>query len=180
MRILLRLKHWQLFLITWAPAIALNIFSFSDPFLMLKLFPIMMIIFTIGIFGWVWAIATELHKKQPPGITLNLATFKILFSTPIAYMLIIIAGMSYTFYLGPVEGIDNMGPIVAIVVFVHLFSMACIFLGLRFAAKTMKSVELGRMAKFGDYAGEFFMMWFSPIGVWILQPRLNKLTDTTV
>jgi hypothetical protein len=36
------------------------------------------------------------------------------------------------------------------------------------------------LAKFSDYSGEFFLIWFSPIGYWILQPRLNKLTDEFV
>ncbi|MFD2245959.1 hypothetical protein [Pontibacter ruber] len=58
----------------------------------------------------------------------------------------------------------------------HLLSMIFIFMGMRFAAKTMKSVELGREAKFSDYAGEFFLMWFSIIGYWVLQPRLNRLS----
>jgi hypothetical protein len=85
--------------------------------------------------------------------------------------------MGYNFYGGTNGQSNDKGAAVGLFVFVHLLSMVCIFLGLRFAAKTMKSVELGRMAKFGDYAGEFFLIWFSPIGVWFLQPRLNKLTE---
>ena len=65
---------------------------------------------------------------------------------------------------------------IAIVV-LHLSSMVFIIMGLRFAAKTMKSVELGRTAKFGDYVGEFFLIWFSIIGYWVLQPRLNRLIE---
>jgi len=65
MRFLLRLKHWQLFVITWGIPIAINIVTFSDPVLMVKLFPVMMLVFIIGIFGWIWAISTQLHKKLP-------------------------------------------------------------------------------------------------------------------
>ncbi len=71
------------------------------------------------------------------------------------------------------EGV-NPAAIAGIIVPLHLFSMFIIFWGIRFAAKTLKSVELGRMAKFGDYAGEFFLIWFSIIGYWVLQPRLNE------
>jgi hypothetical protein len=44
-----------------------------------------------------------------------------------------------------------------------------------FAAKTLKTIELERKAKFPEYAGEFMLIWFSVIGYWILQPRINKL-----
>ena len=69
----------------------------------------------------------------------------------------------------------NMAVAGIAIVILHLLSMVFIFMGLRFAAKTMKTVELGRVAKFGDYVGEFFLIWFSFIGYWVLQPRLNKL-----
>jgi hypothetical protein len=177
MRILLRLKHWQLFLLTWGLPILIDIFAFSDPGLLLQLFPVMMIVFTVGIFGWVWAISTELQSKLPPNVKLNVRQFKILFLIPIVYILGITIWMAYSFYGGQPEAGESMGAVIGLIVVLHLFSMVCIFLGLRFAAKTLKSIELGRMAKFGDYAGEFFLIWFSPIGVWILQPRLNKLTD---
>jgi len=175
MRFLLRLKHWQLFLITWGIPIAINIYSFSDPMFMVKLFPVMMIVFIIGIFGWIWAISTVLHKKLPAEVNLNVRQFKILFSIPIMYTLAITFWMGYQFYFGSTRETSNMGLVIGIVAFFHLVSMVCILLGLRFAAKTMRSVELGRSARFSEYAGEFFLIWFSPIGFWILQPRLNKL-----
>ncbi len=177
MRFLLRLKHWQLFLITWGLPIGMNIFTLIDPQLMLKLFPIMMIVFSIGIFGWVWAIATVLHKKLPAGVNLNIGQFKMLFFIPIIYMLFIILWIGYQFYFRTVVKNSNMGEEIIIILFMHFLSMICIFLGLRFAAKTMRSVELGRLARFSDYVGEFFLIWFSPFGFWFLQPRLNKLAE---
>jgi len=177
MRILLKLKHWQLFLLTWGMPIIINIFTFSDPGLLINLFPVVMIVFTIGTFGWIWAISTELHLKRPTGVELNVRRFKILFLIPVIYILGLTFWMGYISYSGSSGQGDSMGGIIGIIIILHLFSMFCIFWGLRFAAKTMKSVELGRMAKFEDYAGEFFLIWLSPIGVWILQPRLNKLIE---
>ena len=29
----------------------------------------------------------------------------------------------------------------------------------------------------GDFVGEFFLMWFNYIGVWILQPRINRIAN---
>ena len=177
MRFLLRLKHWQLFLITWGIPIGINLFTFSRPALMVKLFPLMIIVFIIGIFGWIWAISTQLHKKLPMEANLNIKGFKIVFSVPIFYTLALTFWMIYQFYFRFPEGSSNIGSLIVIVAFLHFVSMVCILVGLRFAAQTLRSVELGRLAKFSDYAIEFFLIWFSPIGFWILQPRLNKLTE---
>jgi hypothetical protein len=175
MRFLLKLKHWQLFLITWGIPIAINIYTFTNHALIVKLFPVMMALFVIGIFGWIWAISTQLHKKLPHEANLNIRGFKLIFSVPIFYTVALTCWMVYQFYFRFPEGSENVGSIIGIVVFVHFVSMICILLGLRFAAQTMRSVELGRLAKFSDYAIEFFLIWFSPIGFWILQPRLNRL-----
>ncbi len=175
MRILLKLKHWQLFLFTWGIPIAINLYSFSNPRLMATLFPVMMLVFLIGIFGWIWAISTVLHQKLSPEITLNVQRFKITFSIPILYTLGITVWMAYRFYFGGADENTNLAAVIGVIIFFHIISMVCILLGLRFAARTMKSVELGRLARFSEYAIEFFLIWFSPIGFWLLQPRLNKL-----
>lgn len=136
-----------------------------------------MIVFIVGIFGWIWAISTQLHKRLPPEANLNIKSFKLVFSVPILYMLVLTAWMIYRFYFRFPEGSSNVGSVIVLVAIVHFISMVCILVGLRFAAQTLKSVELGRRARFSEYSMEFFLIWFSPIGFWILQPRLNKLTE---
>lgn len=177
MRFLLRLKHWQLFLLTWGIPIAINLYTFSKPALMVKLFPVMMLVFIIGIFGWIWAISTQLHKKLPRQVKLNIRGFKVVFSIPIIYTLAITLWMGYQFYFRFSEGSPFIGSFILFIAVLHFISMVCILLGLRFAAQTLRSVELGRLASFSEYAVEFFLIWFSPIGFWILQPRLNKLIE---
>jgi hypothetical protein len=177
MKPLLKLKHWQLFLLTWGIPIAMNIYSFIDPTIRFHLIPVMMMIFGLTVFGWIWAIATVLHKKLPATVHLNINVFRTMFSIPVIYILLIVFWINYASLSGPGPDQGNgFGlEVLPLVIGIHLLSIVCILLGLRFAAKTLKSVELGRLAKFSDYAGEFLLIWFSPIGIWILQPRLNKL-----
>ena len=64
---------------------------------------------------------------------------------------------------------------------VLLFIGVPIYLGLMiyivlYAARTLKTIELGRLAKIDEYAGEAFLIWMVPVGVWFIQPRLNKLS----
>ena len=178
MKFLLKLKHWQLFGITWGFPIMLNIFTFSDPGLMITSFPILMIVFALGTFGWIWAIPTNIHSKLPEGVNLNLKRFKILFRIPLIYIGLITGWMGIVFG-GGASLMTNINPaaIAGVIVPLHLLSLGIIIWGIRFAAKTLKSIEIGRVAKFGDYAGEFFLIWFSIIGYWVLQPRLNKLVE---
>jgi hypothetical protein len=173
MKFLLNLKHWQLFLITWGIPILVNILTLSNPELLFLIFPIMMPFFILGTLGWIWAIATELNQKLPSSANLNVGRFKIYFSIPLIYLLGIVLYMAFS--TSDSGNSTNMIASGIVIVLFHLLSMVCIFMGLRFAAKTMKTVELGREAKFDDYVGEFFLIWFSIIGYWVLQPRLNKI-----
>jgi hypothetical protein len=178
MKFLLKLKHWQLFLLIWGVPTALSVISNSNVGLsIIVAFPLMMLFFVFGLFGWVWAIATGLHEKVRPEVKQHLTTFKITFLIPIVYIAALLVWMS--FFAFDSSGEQSDPPVIFIVLFVvmHLVSMACIIMGLRYAAKTMRSVELHRAAKFGDYIGEFFLIWFSVVGIWILQPRLNKLME---
>ena len=59
----------------------------------------------------------------------------------------------------------------------HMFAMFAIFYCLYFVAKTYKTVELQRTVTFSDYAGEFFLFWFFPIGIWVIQPKINAMVN---
>ena len=88
MKFLLRLRHWQLFLLTWGLPIAVFVLSFFNTGLpVVVVMPIMMVLFTLGFFGWVWAISTQLNKKLPAGVKLDVAQFKIFFLIPIVFNL---------------------------------------------------------------------------------------------
>jgi hypothetical protein len=192
----LKAKHWQLFLLTIGIPLIFQflmmgsmISNFTsqtnpDPTMMfnyMKFFPVIMILFMIIFFGWFWSVAIGLQKKVPENITMKVKKFKIFFFIPIVYILIFLAFISlsmnglFSTYPEPNAGI--IGGLFAVIIPLHLFSMFCIFYSLYFVAKTFKTVELQREVKFGDFAGEFFMIWFYPIGIWIVQPKINKMIE---
>ncbi|MFT5819382.1 MAG: hypothetical protein ACI8ZM_000605 [Crocinitomix sp.] len=70
---------------------------------------------------------------------------------------------------------EDGGFLILFIVVMHLLSMFSIFYCIYFCTKTLKSIELGRNITFGDYAGEFFLIWFFVIGIWIIQPKINNL-----
>ena len=193
----LKAKHWQLFLLMFGVPLLFQIFMMvtafanigkdSDPMFMFnyfKLFPIMMIIFMGVFFGWFWSIAIGLQNKIPSTVKMKVTKFKIFFFIPMVYMLFITIGIGSLFTWLPEAAKSGEQPDVglfgigmAVIFPLHLFSMFCIFYCLYFVAKTFKTVELQRETTFSDFAGEFFLIWFYPVGIWIVQPKVNKIVE---
>ena len=181
----LNAKHWQLFLLTFGIPMIFqfimmgtmfaNIGSSDNPspnfmFNYFKVFPIMMLLFMGVFFGWFWSVAVGLQRVIPDEIKLKVNRFKIFLLIPVVYIIFFLRFFMTSF----ISGGPNPG-IFAIIVPLHLFSMFCIFYSLYFVAKTFKTAELQRKVTFSDFAGEFFMIWFYPIGIWIVQPKINKM-----
>lgn len=186
MNFLLRLKHWQLFLLIIGLPIMIRIplmvtmkssedslSSFTNTNF-LSLIPTM-ISMTLSL-GWIYAIGTNFHKKLPDTVKMNLVRFKVLFFIMAVYALFFC--IFFAFNTFPNERILNSGLFVVIIP-IHIFSMFCVFYCLHFNARTLKAVELQRPVTFGDFSGEFLLLLFYPIGLWIIQPRINKFFDKT-
>lgn len=181
----LKAKHWQIFMILFGLPILIEMVAMpfmivnNNPMILMMIMPIMMLLFMGGFFGWFWAIATGLQHKVPAGVKMKVKKFKIFFFIPLIYISLTftIMGLAFggTFENGQEPSSGLAGGLVALIIPVHLFSMFCIFYCLYFAAKTIKTVELQREVTFSDFAGEFFLIWFFPIGVWIVQPKINKM-----
>jgi hypothetical protein len=192
----LKAKHWQLFLLTFGIPLVfqmvimgLMISNFAtqadpDPAMMfkyMKFFPVIMIFFLAVFFGWFWSIAIGLQKKVPLNVSMKVKKFKIFFFIPMVYILIFL-----TFFIVALNGLfvpdapPDLGIIAglfAVIFPLHLFAMFCVFYSLYFVAKTIKTVELQREVSFADFAAEFFLIWFYPIGIWIVQPKINKMVE---
>lgn len=173
-------KHWQLFVLTIAPIFIFQILMIMSiesnriPIAALSFLPIIILFNMFILFGWQWSITIGLLDKLPDGVTIPVKRYKIFFFIPVIYIGII--SIFILFMFNGFRSPQSFIPFVALLVPAHLFSMFAIFHNMYFAAKVMKSVEMKKEADFSACAGEFFLIWFFPIGIWILQPRLNKLT----
>ena len=193
----LKAKRWQLFLllvglpfvfylIIMGPVLFnLDAEKYPEPAIMTDyyaIFPTLMIIISCLLFCWIWSIAIGLQKKIPQHLKMKVKKFKIFFFIPVIYMLLLALFIGISFGLPYKAGNESdsiiFGGMVLIFVLLHLVSMFCIFYTIYFAAKTLKTVELKREVRFGDFAVEFFLFWFYFIGIWILQPKINKMAVT--
>jgi len=195
----LKAKHWQLFILMFGIPMAYQLFTISqlfgpqkhlnpitdsrvgatevlnDNIIYFDYFPYVMILFTVMFFGWFWSIAIGLQKKIPSEIKMKVEKFKILFFIPLIYIISIMLFIGGLFSGTGTNSFSFIGWPLLIISLLHLFSMFCIFHSMYFVAKTIKTAELKRKVVFGDFAGEFFLLWFYFIGVWIIQPKVNKL-----
>jgi len=190
--ILLRAKHWQLFMIVfvipmvfYVGIMGLMIANIAndtpDPSIIISYFPffLLLMIFTGSVqFGWFWAVGVGLNKVIPPELKLNVKRFKL------AFLLVVIAIFGWVYFMWSLMrsvtlvSQNNYNPAITGLMIPCMFLLiVAVFYIYYFVAKTLRTAELKRAINVGDYIGEFFLIYFFPIGIWFLQPKINKLVD---
>lgn len=202
----LKAKHWQLFLlifalpviiyIGWLAGFISDLLSeghYGTDYLPPEFFSsiitliLLMIIPVFIQYAWFWSMAVGLHNKVPKEARMNLNLFKLFFIIPLVFFILymflfvtILGSVEDLEHLEYFEDIDHLGPFLfgfLFFLFFSFFVIFCTFYQYWFIAKTIRTVELQRDVTFGEFVGEFFLVWFYPIGVWILQPRVNQLIE---
>ncbi|UKM63470.1 hypothetical protein GSB9_00012 [Flavobacteriaceae bacterium GSB9] len=158
MNIFLKLKHWQIFLIWILGTIQMFVFVKSDFwFLSFGLY--------IGIILiWIYSIGNVLNENADLQKRINLWWILYILSLiPQALNFRNIMTQSYnrieTWIIGP-SAIIGLIAIVKILIF---------------TARTLKKEESNKEYKMTDLIPEMFYIFSTILGVWFLQPRLNKL-----
>ena len=199
MKKLLTLKHWQLFLLLFVvpliahvslmcylfsqmmaqelPMPADDLMAFLDYFLsvMNVVFIVLGVVMLLH-FAWQYTLGSNLHKKLPESVNMSLSRFRTFLIIPLVYIVLLGFFMADMFSDLQANKLPNFYWF-ALIIPLHLFSIFCMFYGIYFNAKALKAVELQRPLKGDEFIAEFFLMWFFLIGVWILQPRINKIFE---
>ena len=121
----------------------------------------------LGIFILIWyfSIAFELNLKVPFDVKLSIKWFLFIIIYPYFY------GIFAHFYFGS----ENTSSAVAgLVVPFHIFAMFCIFYSFYFISKCLVSIEDGKSPRFDRLIGSILMLWFLPIGIWFILPRIKR------
>jgi hypothetical protein len=173
-------RHWQIFLLFMgiffaAEFIVLN--SMPDPPVtpetfqqaMLPFF-LMTVLFMLLVLAWLWTLGEFFWTMVPAALRPDVRWFR----GSLVYPLLYVSTALLVFEPDPASV-----PVGVILPF-HLLAMYCMFYDLAFVAKTLRMAESQTAASFYDYSGQFFLLWFFPIGIWVLQPRINRLAAKTV
>jgi hypothetical protein len=135
---------------------------------------IMVLLVMFITYSWFWSMAIGLQHKVPSDVKMKVPLFKVFFIIPIIYIVLL-----SLFILSLLTNGEFPNPFIVIIILpIHFFVIFCTFYCIYFIAKTIKTVELQREVKFSDFVAEFFLIWFYPIGVWILQPRINAFVES--
>lgn len=197
----LKAKHWQLFFLLIGVPIGLfltlgviisSILKGGTPpepedFFKLisiaKFFPLVMVLFASLIFSWFWSVSVGLQNNLPKSVEMKTTKFKIFSCIPLLYVSGICVFLFITLAKIKPQTLPQDLPqipmewLTPILFILHILSVFGMFYSMYFAAKTLKTAELQREVIFRDFASEFFMFWFFPVGVWILQPRINDMVE---
>jgi hypothetical protein len=125
-------------------------------------------VFMLFFLGWLWSMGSFLTSILAEPQRLPLRYFRVSLIYPAIYV-------AYFFTV-----FSASKPPSALIVPFHLLAMFCMFYNLYFVSKSLVIAETGEATSFYDYAGPFFLTWFFPIGMWVIQPRINRLFEKTL
>lgn len=167
-------KHWQIFILVFGVyfvgqmALVGSILTsphsqevFSKGGLLAGL---VMTLSTLGLFVWLWSLGSYFNSIVQPELRMESGFFRVALIYPPFYFFFFIA----TFQ-------SSSPDLFGLIIPLHLFAMVCMFYLLYFVSKSLVLAEKSKPASFYDYAGPFFLLWFFPIGIWIVQPKVNRL-----
>lgn len=201
----LKAKHWQVFIIIFALPLAIQIWMTTimmtemmqvikqGPMVLdeeqqsmaiaakmfdkMGYFLVVIVVVTSLFFAWLWALAMGFQNRIPAELAMKQVKFKLACFFSLAYMVAFCGIMAYFFSDFPAHLTVNAAWFFCLIIPFHLLAMFCTLYCFYFTAKAIRLAELQRPLKFDDYAGEFFLLWFAFIGIWILQPRLNRMVS---
>ncbi|MCH8904282.1 MAG: hypothetical protein IIA45_10250 [Bacteroidetes bacterium] len=210
MNIFLKTKHWQVFAVTFGIIIFSLILivtyqfsileNFEDPEVFIKFFETMRLAFfgwvlaAIALAAWYWSVGILYLKILPENLKLNARFWKFSIIFPLIFSLV----MLYVIYelLGNVESIINgiegrdkeilqtwflryFGYLILLVP-LGLFSLFCQFYNYYFLARVINSATKQKKVDFSEYAGDLILLWLWPIGIWLLQPKVNEAYEVNI
>jgi hypothetical protein len=166
----LRAKHWQIFLFLVA---VLCMGALAEDNLVgeqsvrrlgdssLLLLGVLAALQMLGFLSWFWSIGSFFCSIVRTTLRPKTRFFNVAVAYPVIY--------GFT-----VPKLFQSGWS-AVILPLHLFAMICLIYVLYFVSKCLALAETDRPEAFPRFAGTFLLLWFFPIGVWIVQPKVNRL-----
>jgi len=133
---------------------------------------IAVILITMSLFcyvTWQWSLGSFLSRITHPVLSMKTGFFHFALFYPPIYV---------PFFFAALLAADTRLSI--LIIPFHLFAMFCLFYDIYFLLKSLALAETSRPVSFYDYAGPFFLLWFFPFGIWMIQPRVNRLYESRI
>ena len=114
---------------------------------------------------WMWSAGSFLNSVIPPSSKSNLSIFRAA----------LIVTALYPFFASD-RFINYPSSVYSVFIPFHVLGWLCAFYAINLVSKSLVLAETGNVTSAFDYALEFLLIWTFPvIGVWFIQPRINRL-----
>ena len=162
MKVFLKFKHWQLFLI-WIFTEIVFIATVNTPVWILTT-----VLFGIAIIGWIYSIGKVINNLNAKNRIEN-------YKEDLWFILYLISMIPFGYLY---KNLDSAETLNGYFIFgAGLLGFISMIKLVNFSAKAYTQYESKKDLKFGDYSREFFLILIMIIGIWIIQPKLNKIID---
>ncbi len=180
MDIFRKLKHWQIFLLVVGIPILVQliqniIFLASDQedVAYANSLGLVLILPLLVYYGWIGSVGMTFSKRNS-AVSMPVGRFRI--SLLVSCLTSVFLLIYFWAYPQTVQSADDEEAIpimlVGLMVFIALFTL---FYCLSFMARAIVQLERKRRINSAEFYSEFVMAVVFPIGIWLLQPRINKL-----
>lgn len=159
MKFLLNLKPWQLFSLILVPNL-IPAFSFW-----IELLDVIALFVYIG---WIYSIGVTMHSLVSDVNKPNLLYFKICcIFISVTYVIELFVSYSFNEFIG--YSFNKW------MILLVIFVICIMFYVFMFAAQMLESVINGYLVYGSDSLKAFFGFWFFPIGIWYIQPVVQRV-----
>jgi hypothetical protein len=126
-------------------------------------------------FAWLWVAGSFLTTVTIPSLRPKLRFFRFAVLFLALYFFVAIA-IFQNIFQHKINLPDTVLNVLA-ALFIPLLFLAIISVlyVLYFVSKSLLLAEARRPVSVLDYTGAFFLVWFPLVGVWVVQPRINRL-----
>ncbi|ASB47847.1 hypothetical protein [Alkalitalea saponilacus] len=184
MSFILKAKAWHIFIATFIIPFFILISGFVVPSYYISTsyhffsIPGSIVVSQLFFYLWLWAVGSKLHKRHNLNDFFNNRLFKSLIIIPVLVIIIILGywiwGASIL-SMGKFSMANVLFSALWIIMPIQFTLIISKFYCFFFAAKVIKSSELNKNVEFDEFITEFILIIVFPVGIWYLQPRINKL-----
>ncbi|GAB3201670.1 hypothetical protein GCM10027293_24900 [Pontibacter aydingkolensis] len=124
---------------------------------------------------WLWWLGLYFYRRLPGSINIT----AVFFNLGALYFALYILLLIYTLGIVHESIIDGTLPLgmLALLIPMHLFATFCYLYVVYFVARSIVSAAQQRVVAFHEFVLVLVQVLFLPIGIWFLQPRLNKFNS---
>jgi amino acid permease len=165
MKKLFTLPTWQIFLLLIIPCFFTSVTLVGT---------IITVIWAVVIAYCIYLLGNSLYQKLPIGHDLKVKQFHFNLLFPLVYLTIVLILFDGGYEINQ-NNYNEFGWWLVVIIPLHLYTMYCMFYTIWFIAKCIATIENNRVVEFDSYAGNFFLLWFFPIGIWFIHPKVRKI-----